>query len=76
MVCLQKATETEGALFVFRRSQPPFWGFFILNRLSTQNVCEMITPELEFQPQQPFVLYKKQKPNSERIYVVFKEIGI
>ncbi|XP_022250842.1 mRNA-decapping enzyme 1B-like isoform X2 [Limulus polyphemus] len=50
-------TETEGALFVYIRSQPPKHGFVIMNRLNTTNLVEPITTEMEFQLQNPFLLY-------------------
>ncbi|XP_049609314.1 mRNA-decapping enzyme 1A [Syngnathus scovelli] len=51
-------TEIEGTLFVYTRSASPYHGFTIMNRLSTQNLVEPINKDLEFQLQEPFLLYK------------------
>ncbi|KAK8783021.1 hypothetical protein V5799_015635 [Amblyomma americanum] len=51
-------TEIEGALFVFEWSKTPSYGLFVINRLSTTNLLEVITQDVEFQTQSPFLLYK------------------
>ncbi|XP_019728722.1 mRNA-decapping enzyme 1A isoform X2 [Hippocampus comes] len=51
-------TEIEGTLFVYTRSASPYHGFTIMNRLSTENLVEPINKDLEFQLQEPFLLYK------------------
>ncbi|CAN8001401.1 unnamed protein product [Ixodes hexagonus] len=51
-------TEIEGALFVFSWSKTPRHGFIVMNRLSTTNLLEIITPDFEFQVQSPYLLYK------------------
>ncbi|XP_022081224.1 mRNA-decapping enzyme 1B-like [Acanthaster planci] len=51
-------TDIEGSLFVYARSASPYNGFMIMNRLSMNNLTEPITKELEFQLQDPFLLYK------------------
>ncbi len=51
-------TETEGALFVYERQGDPQYGFLVLNRLSSRNLVEPVTKELNFQLQTPFLLYK------------------
>lgn len=51
-------TEIEGTLFVYSRSASPHHGFTIMNRLSTENLVEPINKDLEFQLQDPFLLYK------------------
>ncbi|XP_038068079.1 mRNA-decapping enzyme 1B-like [Patiria miniata] len=45
-------------IFVFVRSATPYNGFMIMNRLSMNNLTEPVTKELEFQLQDPFLLYK------------------
>ncbi|XP_077371279.1 mRNA-decapping enzyme 1A [Festucalex cinctus] len=50
--------EIEGTLFVYTRSASPYHGFTIMNRLSTENLVEPINKDLEFQLQEPFLLYK------------------
>lgn len=44
---------------VFSRSASPHHGFTIMNRLSTENLVEPINKDLEFQLQDPFLLYRK-----------------
>ncbi|XP_070696356.1 mRNA-decapping enzyme 1A [Pempheris klunzingeri] len=51
-------TEIEGTLFVYARSASPRHGFTIMNRLSTENLVEPINKDLEFQLQDPFLLYR------------------
>ncbi|CAM4713547.1 unnamed protein product [Leuciscus chuanchicus] len=51
-------TEIEGTLFVYARSASPHHGFTIMNRLSTENLVEPINKDLEFQLQDPFLLYR------------------
>ncbi|ROI74343.1 mRNA-decapping enzyme 1A [Anabarilius grahami] len=54
----QEKTEIEGTLFVYARSASPHHGFTIMNRLSTENLVEPINKDLEFQLQDPFLLYR------------------
>lgn len=54
-------TEVEGTLFVYKRVAPPYWGFTIMNRLSMENLTEPLASELEFQTQNPFLLYRNAK---------------
>ncbi|XP_056279541.1 mRNA-decapping enzyme 1A isoform X2 [Pseudoliparis swirei] len=51
-------TDIEGTLFVYARSASPHHGFTIMNRLSTENLVEPINKDLEFQLQDPFLLYR------------------
>ncbi|XP_044066322.1 mRNA-decapping enzyme 1A [Siniperca chuatsi] len=51
-------TEIEGTLFVYARSASPHHGFTIMNRLNTENLVEPINKDLEFQLQDPFLLYR------------------
>ncbi|KAM6925337.1 mRNA-decapping enzyme 1A [Xenentodon cancila] len=51
-------TEIEGTLFVYARSASPHHGFTIMNRLNTDNLVEPINKDLEFQLQDPFLLYR------------------
>lgn len=44
--------------FVPERSASPHHGFTIMNRLSTENLVEPINKDLEFQLQDPFLLYR------------------
>ncbi|ESO89821.1 hypothetical protein LOTGIDRAFT_77631, partial [Lottia gigantea] len=54
-------TSIEGTLFIYRRSAAPLYGFMILNRLGLQNLIEPFTKTLEFQVQEPFLLYRNDK---------------
>jgi hypothetical protein len=47
--------------FSLFRSASPTHGFMILNRLGLTNQIEPITKELEFQLQDPFLLYRNSK---------------
>ncbi|KAL4226361.1 mRNA-decapping enzyme 1B [Mactra antiquata] len=49
------------------RSASPVTGFMILNRLGLKNLIEPITKDLEFQQQDPFLLYR----NGKSIYGVW-----
>ncbi|XP_072915395.1 mRNA-decapping enzyme 1B isoform X3 [Hemitrygon akajei] len=51
-------TDVEGTLFVYARSASPRHGFTIMNRLNVENRTEPITKDLEFQLQDPFLLYR------------------
>ena len=45
----------------FHRSATPHNGFMIMNRLSMHNLTEPVTKDLEFQHQDPFLLYRNAK---------------
>ncbi|CAH1784489.1 unnamed protein product [Owenia fusiformis] len=60
-------TDIEGTLFVYTRSAAPINGYMILNRLGLNNLIEPITKALEFQLQDPFLLYK----NASKIYGIW-----
>ncbi|XP_071083529.1 mRNA-decapping enzyme 1B-like [Haliotis cracherodii] len=60
-------TSIEGSLFVYKRSATPLQGFMILNRLGLNNLIEPITKDLEFQVQDPFLLYR----NAKNIYGIW-----
>lgn len=53
-----EGTEIEGTLFLYRRSLPPHHGFIIVNRKNTTNFIESITSDMQFQLQEPYLLYK------------------
>lgn len=48
-------------VFFYHRSASPNNGFMILNRLGLNNQIEPITKDLEFQLQDPFLLYRNSK---------------
>ena len=51
----------------FNRSAAPINGFMILNRLGMNDQIEPINKNLEFQLQDPFLLYR----NAQGVYVPF-----
>lgn len=53
-------TSVEGTLFVYSRASPPSHGLAILNRLSSDNLHELLFPGIEFRRQNPFVLFKRK----------------
>uniref|UniRef100_A0A3Q0QWT8 5'-(N(7)-methylguanosine 5'-triphospho)-[mRNA] hydrolase n=1 Tax=Amphilophus citrinellus TaxID=61819 RepID=A0A3Q0QWT8_AMPCI len=53
--------------FVPERSASPHHGFTIMNRLSTENLVEPINKDLEFQLQDPFLLYRNAKEEYQRV---------
>ncbi|CAD5115426.1 DgyrCDS4400 [Dimorphilus gyrociliatus] len=54
-------TDIGGTLFVYSRSASPVYAFTILNRNGPENQTEPIANNLEFQLQDPFLLYKTSK---------------
>lgn len=52
-------------LFWFRLASPRH-GFTIMNRLSMDNLTEPITKDLDFQLQDPFLLYRNARCKSEK----------
>ncbi|XP_038145312.1 mRNA-decapping enzyme 1B isoform X2 [Cyprinodon tularosa] len=54
-------TEVEGTLFIYTRLASPRHGFTIMNRLSVENLTEPITKDLDFQLQDPFLLYRNAR---------------
>ncbi|XP_019732609.1 mRNA-decapping enzyme 1B isoform X2 [Hippocampus comes] len=54
-------TEVEGTLFIYTRLASPTYGFTIMNRLSMENLTEPITKDLDFQLQDPFLLYRNAR---------------
>uniref|UniRef100_A0A2K5Z9L6 5'-(N(7)-methylguanosine 5'-triphospho)-[mRNA] hydrolase n=1 Tax=Mandrillus leucophaeus TaxID=9568 RepID=A0A2K5Z9L6_MANLE len=58
-------TDVEGTLFVYTRSASPKHGFTIMNRLSMENRTEPITKDLDFQLQDPFLLYRNARCDEE-----------
>ncbi|XP_071446510.1 mRNA-decapping enzyme 1A [Hetaerina americana] len=61
-------TDVEGALFVYGRNGEPYHGIVIMNRLNTNNLVEPVSNGLDFQLQEPFLLYRNAK---SRIYGVW-----
>uniref|UniRef100_A0A8V0YGS6 5'-(N(7)-methylguanosine 5'-triphospho)-[mRNA] hydrolase n=1 Tax=Gallus gallus TaxID=9031 RepID=A0A8V0YGS6_CHICK len=57
----REKTDVEGTLFVYTRSASPRHGFTIMNRLSMENRTEPITKDLDFQLQDPFLLYRNAR---------------
>ncbi|XP_045444398.1 mRNA-decapping enzyme 1B isoform X5 [Pipistrellus kuhlii] len=66
-------TDVEGTLFVYTRSASPKHGFTIMNRLSMENRTEPITKDLDFQLQDPFLLYRNARLSIYGIWFYDKE---
>ncbi|KAK2493122.1 hypothetical protein MC885_006898 [Smutsia gigantea] len=66
-------TDVEGTLFVYTRSASPQHGFTIMNRLSMENRTEPITKDLDFQLQDPFLLYRNARLSIHGIWFYDKE---
>ncbi|KAM9389573.1 mRNA-decapping enzyme 1B [Phaethornis superciliosus] len=66
-------TDVEGTLFVYTRSASPRHGFTIMNRLSMENRTEPITKDLDFQLQDPFLLYRNARLSIHGIWFYDKE---
>ncbi|XP_023579599.1 mRNA-decapping enzyme 1B isoform X1 [Octodon degus] len=66
-------TDVEGTLFVYARSASPEHGFTIMNRLSMENRTEPITKDLDFQLQDPFLLYRNARLSIYGIWFYDKE---
>ncbi|XP_056133439.1 mRNA-decapping enzyme 1B [Lampris incognitus] len=66
-------TEVEGTLFVYSRLASPRHGFTIMNRLSMDNLTEPITKDLDFQLQDPFLLYRNARLVIHGIWFYDKE---
>ncbi|KFV83841.1 mRNA-decapping enzyme 1B, partial [Struthio camelus australis] len=66
-------TDVEGTLFVYARSASPRHGFTIMNRLSMENRTEPITKDLDFQLQDPFLLYRNARLSIYGIWFYDKE---
>lgn len=73
----QEKTDVEGTLFVYTRSASPKHGFTIMNRLSMENRTEPITKDLDFQLQDPFLLYRNARCESFLLHwvVLFVPFG-
>ncbi|XP_016080352.1 PREDICTED: mRNA-decapping enzyme 1B isoform X2 [Miniopterus natalensis] len=72
-VASQEKTDVEGTLFVYTRSASPKHGFTIMNRLSMENRTEPITKDLDFQLQDPFLLYRNARLSIYGIWFYDKE---
>lgn len=51
-------TNVEGTLHVYTRSAEPLHSIMIMNRLNTNNLMEPVEVGLDFQLQEPFLLYR------------------
>merc|ERR550539_1598988 len=76
-------TNIEGTLFVYERKCEPCFGFLILNRLSTNNLIQPITKDIELQDKTPFLLYKTKEihgiwfyeaANCKKLYQIISQV--
>ncbi len=51
-------TGIEGTMFLFQRAVFPYYGFFVINRLSTQNLLVMLHPSMETKLLGDYLVYK------------------
>lgn len=56
-------TKVEGSLFVYARTGEPLYNILVLNRLENKNLVEPITPQLDIQVNEPYMLYKNCEGN-------------
>merc|ERR1711988_289904 len=76
-------TNIEGTLFVYERKCEPCYGFLVLNRLSTNNLIQPITKDIELQDKTPFLLYKTKEihgiwfyesDNCQKLFVMMNSV--
>jgi len=76
-------TNIEGTLFVYERKCEPCFGFLVLNRLSTNNLIQPITKDIELQDKTPFLLYKTKEihgiwfyesDNCQKLFVMMNSV--
>lgn len=53
-----KSCDYEGSLHVFHRSEQPKFGWIVMNRSNPTNLVELITPGVEIELREPYLLYK------------------
>ncbi|KAI9500225.1 hypothetical protein BX070DRAFT_196005, partial [Coemansia spiralis] len=56
--------EVEGALFIYKRSSVPHYGFTIMNRVGLENYTEYLSTDLDFQTSGQIVIYKSKNSDS------------
>lgn len=56
-------TKVEGSLFVYARNGEPLYNILVLNRLDSKNLVEPITPQLDLQRNEPYLLYRNSEGN-------------
>ena len=76
-------TDIQGTLFVYERNCEPRYGFLILNRLSSNNLIQPITKDIELQDKTPFLLYKTKEilgiwfyeaANCKKLYQIISQV--
>ncbi|KAJ2613341.1 hypothetical protein H4S08_002274 [Coemansia sp. RSA 1365] len=55
--------EVEGALFIFKRLEAPYYGFTIMNRLGLKNHTELLSADMSFQTSDQIVIYTSKSSN-------------
>ena len=50
--------QVEGSLFIVSRTSDPKYMFVVLNRISSENVVEPVTPEFQMELTEQFLLYR------------------
>lgn len=53
--------DIEGSLFIVRRNAKPFFQFWVMNRLNTNDMVEDLGPDFQLQIAEPYLLYRNNK---------------
>ncbi|PWN51298.1 PH domain-like protein [Violaceomyces palustris] len=57
-------TGVEGPMFLFRRSSPPYNGFFIMNRNGVENFSADMTPDDDLEITPEFIIYRPESSDN------------
>ena len=55
---------------LLHRMSSPSHGFMILNRLSSDNMHDLLSPDLQFRVESPFVLFKRNAGTVLHVHVL------
>jgi hypothetical protein len=65
--------DVEGSLFIVERSCFPHYQLVVLNRLSTENFCENLSPQLQMKANEPYLLFRNADNEITGIWFYNKE---
>jgi len=68
-----KKKDVEGSLFIVKRSISPHYQLIVMNRLSTQNMVDDISPQFQLQIADPYVIYKNASKEINGIWFYSSE---
>ncbi|KAI9145711.1 hypothetical protein BKA69DRAFT_456419 [Paraphysoderma sedebokerense] len=63
----------EGTLFLYARSISPYYGLFIINRLSTSNYLMSLTDQIDIQLNAEYIMYKQKSDDGIYGVWIFEE---